>query len=129
MPYIKLDPKAIHLNKRDGDAGCDLYSIEVTKVAARGNQLIKIGLGVELLTNTFGVLHQLQAFHCIIDYNYRGEIQVLLINHSDKDCLIGEGDNIAQLIIQKIENTIPILISKLSKTERGTFRVRIDFQT
>ena len=38
-----------------------------------------------------------------VDSDYRGEIKVLLINLSDKEVIINNGDRIAQMIISKVE--------------------------
>ena len=55
-----------------------------------------------------------------IDADYRGEIQVLLINHSDIDFVVTPGMRIAQMIIAKFEKA-EFISSNLSKhsTERG----------
>jgi dUTP pyrophosphatase len=54
-----------------------------------------------------------------IDADYRGEIKVLLINLSQDDFLINDGDRIAQMIIAKHEKAIWSLTEQLSETERG----------
>jgi dUTP pyrophosphatase len=38
----------------------------------------------------------------VIDADYRGNVGVILFNHSDEDFQIEKGDRIAQLIIEKI---------------------------
>ena len=55
-----------------------------------------------------------------IDADYRGEVKVLLINHSKNDFEIKYGDRIAQLIIAKYEKAELIITENLSETERGT---------
>ncbi len=55
-----------------------------------------------------------------IDADYRGEVKVLLINHSDKDFEIKYGDRIAQLIIAKYEKAVLEFDDNISETERGT---------
>lgn len=54
-----------------------------------------------------------------IDADYRGEIQVLLINHSDLDFEINHGERIAQLVIAKHEQVNWIENESLNNTERG----------
>ncbi len=54
-----------------------------------------------------------------IDADYRGEIQVLLINHSDLDFEINHGERIAQLVIAKHEQVNWIENEALNNTERG----------
>lgn len=54
-----------------------------------------------------------------IDADYRGEIKVLLINLSNDDFSVGDGDRIAQMVIAKHENAQWIEVNELSATERG----------
>ena len=54
-----------------------------------------------------------------IDADYRGEIKVLLINLSNDDFSIGDGDRIAQMVIAKHENAQWIEVNELSATDRG----------
>ena len=55
-----------------------------------------------------------------IDADYRGEIKVILINHSKVDFTIENGMRIAQMVISKHE-TANFVESELGeKTERGT---------
>ena len=37
-----------------------------------------------------------------IDCNYRGEIKVILINHSDTDFIVEDGDRIAQMVVAPV---------------------------
>ena len=54
-----------------------------------------------------------------IDSDYRGEILVMLINHSKKDFEILRGMRIAQMIISKIEQFNLIPVDELDITDRG----------
>lgn len=54
-----------------------------------------------------------------IDADYRGEIKVLLINHSDTDFVINNGDRIAQMVIAKHETISWECVEELSGTARG----------
>jgi dUTP pyrophosphatase len=53
-----------------------------------------------------------------IDSDYRGEILVILINHSKQIFKIEDGDRIAQLVINKVEMIIWDEINLLTKTKR-----------
>ena len=55
-----------------------------------------------------------------IDADYRGEIGVILINFSESDFIIKNGDRIAQIVIAKHERAIWEECNDLSKTERGS---------
>lgn len=54
-----------------------------------------------------------------VDADYRGEIGVILVNLSNEDFLIRDGERIAQLIIAKHEQITWKEVSILDKTERG----------
>jgi len=55
-----------------------------------------------------------------IDADYRGEIKILLINFSDADFEINNGDRIAQMIISRHEQVNWEEVEILSETVRGT---------
>jgi len=54
-----------------------------------------------------------------IDADYRGEIGVILINLSQEEFTINNGDRIAQLVIAKHERAEWNEVTELSKTKRG----------
>ena len=54
-----------------------------------------------------------------IDADYRGEIGVILVNISNVDFVINDGERIAQLVIAKHERVEWEEVSILSETERG----------
>ena len=54
-----------------------------------------------------------------IDADYRGEIGVILVNLSNEDFVIENGERIAQLIIAKHERAEWIEVTELSETSRG----------
>jgi dUTP pyrophosphatase len=54
-----------------------------------------------------------------VDADYRGEIGVILVNLSNEDFVIENGERIAQLIIAKHERAEWIEVQELSETSRG----------
>ena len=54
-----------------------------------------------------------------IDPDYRGEIKVILINHSANDFVIERGMRIAQMVIAKYEHVILEEVQSLDDTARG----------
>lgn len=54
-----------------------------------------------------------------IDADYRGEIMVLLINFSQEDFVINDGERIAQMVIAKHEQCEFVEVESLDETERG----------
>jgi len=54
-----------------------------------------------------------------VDADYRGEIGVVLINLSDKDFVVNDGERIAQMVIARYEKAVFVEVSELDATERG----------
>ena len=57
-----------------------------------------------------------------IDEDYRGEVQVLLINHGQETFTVRHGDRIAQLVVAPVSRVRVELVNEdaaLEKTERG----------
>ena len=54
-----------------------------------------------------------------IDSDYRGEIKVILINLSNEQQTLRQGDRIAQVVISKVAKAQLNLVSTISVTERG----------
>jgi dUTP pyrophosphatase len=54
-----------------------------------------------------------------VDADYRGEIGVILVNLSNDDFVINDGERIAQLVIAKHERAEWDSVQVLSETERG----------
>ncbi|MDG1227029.1 MAG: dUTP diphosphatase [Polaribacter sp.] len=55
-----------------------------------------------------------------VDADYRGEIGVILVNLSNEEFIINDGERIAQLIIAKHERVNWQEVDVLSETERGS---------
>ncbi|MBR4121562.1 MAG: dUTP diphosphatase [Spirochaetales bacterium] len=54
-----------------------------------------------------------------VDSDYRGEVRVILINHSDEPFVIKDGDRIAQMVIARHESASFEVVESLDETERG----------
>jgi dUTP pyrophosphatase len=61
------------------------------------------------LTNTPGT----------IDSDYRGEVQILMINHGDEPFTVHRGDRIAQLVLGRVVAVEVIEMDAADETERG----------
>jgi dUTP pyrophosphatase len=127
----KLNPEAIIPAYQTKEAaGFDLHSIENVVLKPGERKLIGTGLAFEI---EYGYEVQIRprsglAFkHGItvlnspgtIDSDYRGEIKVLLINHSDEEFEIKKGDRIAQAVVASVIQAEIVEVEELSSTERG----------
>ncbi len=55
-----------------------------------------------------------------IDADYRGEVQVLLVNLSSSAVTLRRGDRIAQLVVAPVTRAQLVEVSELTDTDRGT---------
>ena len=118
--------------KTDGSSGVDLSAFLNKEVVIKPNSsdLIPTGLKVAIpeefeiqirprsglaAKESIGVLNSPGT----IDSDYRGELKIILFNHSKKDFIINNGDRIAQMVL------VPILkmefeeVDSLPDTVRG----------
>ena len=125
------DPLLLPLYANDTDAGADLKASVDMVIPARGRDLVPTGVKIALPKGFAGFVHPrsgLALKHGItvlnapgtIDADYRGELKVILINHSDEDFIIKKYDRIAQLVIQEVERAVfQQTEAVLSETRRG----------
>lgn len=54
-----------------------------------------------------------------IDADYRGEVMVLLVNLSDKEFVVEDGERVAQMVVARHEQGQWVEVEELDATERG----------
>lgn len=54
-----------------------------------------------------------------VDADYRGEVMVLLVNFSQEDFVVNDGERIAQMVIARHEQGAFVEVETLDETERG----------
>lgn len=114
-----------------GDAGMDLYSRIDYTLNPGERALIPTGIAIALPEGYVALIHPrsgLAIKHGIsmvntpgtIDSGYRGEIQVILINHDPKTPFnVGRGERIAQIVFQKYEQAELSEVEYLPESARG----------
>ncbi|MBW1759989.1 MAG: dUTP diphosphatase [Deltaproteobacteria bacterium] len=121
--------------KTSGAAGMDLAACLATPltIPPGGVARVPTGLQIALPTGHEGQVRPrsgLAARHAVtvlnapgtIDEDYRGEVQVLLINHGSEAFTIESGDRIAQLIVTPVTQAEIEVVedeAALGDTERG----------
>ncbi|KAG6504477.1 hypothetical protein ZIOFF_036810 [Zingiber officinale] len=131
-PYIlvhKLTKTAVMLkNKTVGAAGFDLAVDQSTIIEPRGRALIPTGLSLEIPWGTYGRIAARSSIAWkigidigtrVIDSDYRGEIFVLIFNHSDERIFIPQSMAIAQIIFEQIIHPNIYEVTQLSTMTRG----------
>lgn len=110
------------------DAGLDLYSIEDVVLKSGERRAIKTGIKIEIPDGCAGLIWDksglalndgIKTMAGVIDSGYRGEVKIVLINLSDKNFEIKNGQKIAQMIIQKIERPEIEETEFLNESKRG----------
>jgi len=118
----------------DGAAGMDLCACLDEEALLAPREIIKVptGLAVELpgphvvaiicarsgLASRYGIT--LANAVGVIDSDYRGEIQVPLINVGTEPYMIKNGERIAQMLLLPIYLADLVEVAELGPTERGT---------
>lgn len=110
-----------------GSAGYDLYALKNEDI--RPYELIRIstGIAIELPTAHYGqiccrsslAIRKISTLGGVIDNDYRGELFVTLINHSDSVVKIFSGMRVGQIILIPYAQVDVTEVSELSQTPRG----------
>lgn len=137
MPHTVLKVLRTHKDARmpqyqtSGSACFDLHSTDSGIILPGKSMAFGTGLVFEIPAG-----HVLQVFSrsghgfknsvClinstgIIDCDYRGEVQVKLLNQGDEPFEVAQGDRIAQAMLTPIPKVELVEVTEVSATERGT---------
>ena len=110
-------------------AGLDLYACEPATVQPGQSAKINTGVCMELPLGCVGLIwprskiatrYNIDVLAGVIDSDYRGEIQIAIINHGDSPFEVGVGDKIAQMIIQRHMLYMDVVeVDQLNESRRG----------
>ena len=116
----------------EGAAGMDLLAAldEPLKLKPRARALVPTGLILELPPGLeaqvrprsgLALRHGVTVLNSpgTIDSDYRGEVQVLLVNLGAKPFTIARGERIAQLVVARVERVELVEAATASATRRG----------
>jgi dUTP pyrophosphatase len=111
------------------DAGIDLYADEdVTLMPGGQSQWVRTGVALAIDPGKVGLVwprsgldgnHDITTGAGVVDAGFRGELKVLLRNHSGYQFGIRRGDKIAQLVLTVVCPDHIIEVDSLDETERG----------
>lgn len=115
-----------------GAAGCDVCALleapltlkPLERVAVPTGLSVEIPPGFEIQVRPRSGLSFKQGLTVVnapgtIDSDYRGEVKILLVNLSDSPATIKDGDRIAQLVLQKVEQAAWEVSESLTESARA----------
>ena len=117
---------------KPGDAGADVYSRIDCEIKAGERVLVPTGIAIAMPDGYAAFAHPRSGLAIkygvgivnapgTIDAGYRGEVQMILINHDPKESFfIKRGDRIAQLVFQKVERVEFVEVAELPGSDRGS---------
>ncbi len=117
-------PEYAHLS----DAGMDLFSVENVNIKPGERVVCQIGIAMRIPDGYVGLIWDksgvasksgIKTMGGVIDSGYRGGVGVVLQNLSKEDYNIKSGDQVAQMLIQKVESPKIEEVDNLDSTERG----------
>jgi dUTP pyrophosphatase len=127
-----LDPLPLPSYQSDGAAGVDLQANESIVIPANSHKLVHTGIKVSIPMGYEGQVRSRSGLALryavsvlnspgTIDSDYRGEICVILINHSKEDFAVKRGDRIAQLVFAPIARfeLVRAVDADMATTKRG----------
>jgi dUTP pyrophosphatase len=128
----RLDPDLpLPRYAKPGDAGADVYSRIDYELKAGERALIPTGIAIALPDGYVALMHPRSGLAIkygismvntpgTIDAGFRGELQVILINHDLKETFsIKRGDRIAQIVFQKVERAEFVEVESLPGSGRA----------
>ena len=130
LPYMKLLPTACILtHAMPKSIGLDLYSPKSVLVPAHNKVLINMGIAFQIPMGYYGWIaprsglalhHHIHVDAGVVDPDYTGPVQVLLMKFSPQNHTIEANHCIAQLILEKIAYPILCEVPQIPPTEHGT---------
>jgi dUTP pyrophosphatase len=114
-----------------GAGGLDVFSPIATKIPARGQITIPLGIAIQMecdddivirVGSRSGLAHKngLDVGAGWVDQDFTSTVGVVMFNHTDKDFDVAVGDKLAQLFIIRIHRPKVVEVSELSTTARGS---------
>lgn len=129
LKYKKISSKAKSpVRATPYSAGYDVFSAETANIDPWGRKLVSLDISIDFLEDRYArlaprsglALKGLDVGAGVVDYDYTGNIGVVLFNFSSEVFNINEGDKIGQIILTKIITPPVEEVDKICKeTKRG----------
>lgn len=128
----KIYPDAIlPQTMRTGDAAMDFYAYNNYQVKPGERVVASTGVAIAIPDGYWGNVrdrgglaakHGIHTMAGVVDANYRGEVQIVIINLGSETYDIKKGDRICQMIIERHEQVELDEVEELDETNRGEGR-------
>lgn len=135
----KIDVKVKKLNENaiiptygtDFAAGADLYALNGAEIKPHETMKIGTGIAFEMPEGIVGLVYARSSLGCkrglapankvgVIDSDYRGEIMVMLHNHTNEIQKIESGERVAQIVFAPYLKGVFEIVDDLEETSRGS---------
>lgn len=130
----KLHPKAVLPAYGSAEAaGADLYACLEEEVTIQPGEIfwVPTGIALEVPRGCAGLVYARSSMGAkrglapankvgVIDSDYRGEIKVVLLNHSKQPQTLLPGERVAQFVITPVLQPVYEEVDELTDTGRGT---------
>ena len=142
IPSNSLNVKLLNDNAKppirssEDAVGYDLFCCRNYVIKGKEKALIDTGISIQINYNNLNIDETIYARIAprsgisykymtdigagVIDKDYRGELKVLIFNHSDDQIIFNSGDKIAQLILEKAIIPPVCVVLTLDETTRGS---------
>lgn len=129
----KLNPNAILPTYGSAEAaGADLYACLSEPLVVLPGEVawVSTGIALEVPKGCAGLVYARSGLACkrglapankvgVVDSDYRGEVKVVLLNHSKETQIIKHGERIAQFVIAPVLTPVYEEVTELDETDRG----------
>ena len=113
-----------------GAAGADLRAAVDIELAPGARAAVPTGLRLEIPPGHVGLVwprsglalrHGIDTLAGVIDSDYRGEVQVVLVNHGERSVRVECGERVAQLLVQRVERAtfVPGAVAASARGQGG----------
>ena len=133
ITLLKHGPKVLPEYATKGSAGLDVMAAihEPISIGPGERILVPSGFKLEIPVeyevqirprSGLAIKHGITVLNSpgTIDSDYRGEIGIILINHSKNKFIVNPKDRIAQMVVCKVTKMNLVKVSLLNNTERGS---------
>ena len=111
----------------EGAVGWDMCTTMPCSLQPGERRLLSTGIALELPKGSYGRIASRSSLAAqgldvaggVVDPDYRGEIKIIMVNHSDTPKAFEVGDRVAQLIVEKASTAPMVRSNELSNTSRG----------